>query len=234
METPRTPEELCAWVERKTSALSETKETRRFARTARLPKKLWEEIRPLCLFGHHLYAKSDAVKCRPKLGNQSYDATIEFEDPSISPVYVEITYAKAGHDEHLRLEKLSTEGHVNWLGALTVTGTKASGRQMVEIENEAVEHKVTVDKNLELVRESLNGKSGKTFGRNHVLVVVVDDYIPFRYDEGKRILEKWTISAIETMALDFKAVFLLGSSGNYLSCVYGDPALLQSRRFRVD
>lgn len=53
MEVPRSPRELCDWVDSKSAALSQTKEGKDYARSgAILPKKLWEEIRPLGLFAH--------------------------------------------------------------------------------------------------------------------------------------------------------------------------------------
>ncbi len=52
MVLPRTPRELCAWIEGKTSTLSQRAEATAYARSgATLPKKLWEEIRPSMMDG---------------------------------------------------------------------------------------------------------------------------------------------------------------------------------------
>jgi hypothetical protein len=83
METSRTPQELCDWVDSKASALSETDEGKRYARSgALLPKKLWEEIRPLGLFAQLRYGSKVAVKCTPNLTNDNYDGRIDFSDVS--------------------------------------------------------------------------------------------------------------------------------------------------------
>jgi hypothetical protein len=127
MEISRTPRELCDWVDSKASALSETDEGKRYARSgALLPKKLWEEIRRLCLFAQHCYGPEVAVRCTPNLSNENYDGKIDFSDASAPSIYVEITYAKDGHYERLRLDVLSAEGSVNALGKITTSGTKAS------------------------------------------------------------------------------------------------------------
>lgn len=174
METARTPSELCDWVDSKASALSETDEGKRFARSgATLPKKLWEEIRPLGLFAFRRYGLRRDVKCTPNLNNENYDGKINFDDTSVPSIYVEITYAKDGYDESLRLEVLSASGSVNRSGRISISGTKASGHRKVDVENEFVDHQETRGRALEIVRERIVNKSDKIYGPNHVLVVVV-------------------------------------------------------------
>ena len=59
------------------------------------------------------------------------------------------------------------------------------------------------------------GKSGKTYGDNHLLVVVVDDYLSFRTEADKAVLLKSAKSIASSLRLDFGAVYLLGSTGKY-------------------
>ena len=218
MEVPRKPRELCDWVNSKASELSQTNEGKAYARSgAILPKKLWEEIRPLGLFALSRYG-AEGVICTPNLSNDNYDGTIEFSDTSVLPVYVEITYAKDGHDERLRLNVLTSKGSVNALGKITVSGTKASG-QSIEIEDEAVEHTEVRSAALALLKDRLTGKSNKQYGQNHVLVVVVDDYLTFRAEEDKEVLMKHAQAIIPGMKLDFGAVYLVGASGEYCAHV---------------
>ena len=214
MEVSRSPQELCDWVDSKASELSQTKEGKDYARSgAILPKKLWEELRPLGLFALCQYGPED-VKCTPNLSNDNYDGKIEFAKSSIPPIYVELTYAKDGYDEHLRLKVLSSEGTVNALGKITVSGTKASG-QTIEVENEAVDHVEVRDAALALLKDRLAGKTNKQYGRAHVLVVVVDDYLPFRTDEDKKALVNHAQGIAPALELDFGAVYLLGASGKF-------------------
>lgn len=223
MEISRTPQELCAWVNSKASELSKTPEGKCYARSGKkLPKKFWEEIRPLGLFARCLYGQRTDVKCTPNLTNDNYDGKIDFNDASIDPVYIEITYAKDGQYERLRLEVLSAEGSVNMLGRITKSGTKASGKQTVEVENEAVNHEKTLCRALEIVKKVILSKSEKKYGPNYVLVVVVDDYLPFRDEEDKAVLDESVKSIVKSVKLDFRAVFLLGATGNYLTCVSGE------------
>lgn len=221
LETTRTPRELCDWVDSKAAALSETDEGKRFARSgATLPKKLWEEIRPLGLFAFRRYGLRRDVKCTPNLNSKNYDGRIDFDDISIPSIYVEITYAKDGHDERLRLEVLSANGSVNCSGRISISGTKASGRQTVHVENEFVDRQKTRGRALEIVGERIVNKSNKTYGPNYILVIVIDDYLPFRTEDDRVILVEYAKSVIDNVRLDFGEVVLLGSSGNYLHTIY--------------
>lgn len=221
MELSRTPRELCDWVDSKAVELSKTKEGKAYARSgALLPKKLWEEVRPLGLFALCRYGDT-GVRCTPNLTNDNYDGKIEFSDPAASPVYIEMTYAKDGQDERLRLKVLAKEGNVNALGNITVSGTKASG-QTIKVENEAVDHTDVRRVALDLVKKRLDGKSNKQYGKDHILVVIVDDYLPFRTDEDKEVLMRYTQAALSELNLNVGAVYLLGSSGAYCARVSGE------------
>ena len=220
MAKSRTPLELCNWVDEKAAELSKTKAGKVYARSGSiLPKKLWEEIRPLGLFALCRYGDED-VLCTPNLTNDNYDGKIELSNMSTSPVYVEITYAKDGYDERLRLTDLTEKGHVNAVGKITVSGTKAAG-QTIEIENEAVKHTDVRSRGLDLVKERLGVKSNKQYGENHILVVVVDDYLPFRTEEDKEVLMGYTQASLCGLSLNVGAMYFLGSSGNYCARVFG-------------
>lgn len=222
MQAPRTPRALCEWVNAKSSELAQTKDGKVYVRSgALLPKKLMEEVRPFGLFAS-LRFQSDDVTCIPNLGNENFDGRIQFSNKMQAPIYVEITYAKDGHDERLRLDVLNERGSVSALGAVRVTGTKAAGNQRVEVENEAVDHDSIVSSALSLVKKRLTGKSEKKYGPQHVLVVVVEDYIAFRSDEDRAVLRKCVEATIASLTLDFGAIYLLGSSGKYLDRVRGE------------
>jgi hypothetical protein len=77
MEIQRTPQELCDWVDEEISELSGTDEGNRYGRSGKLlPKKLWEEIRPLGLFARWLYGFRIGIKCTPNLINDNYQGII--------------------------------------------------------------------------------------------------------------------------------------------------------------
>ena len=221
MERTRSPRELCEWVDAKVSELGQTKEGKEYARSgAILPKKLWEEVRPLGLFAVLRYGP-EGVRCTPNLSNDNYDGKIAFSNSSADVIYVELTYAKDGYDEHLRLMVLGREGSVNALGKITVTGTKASA-QKIEVENEAVDHAETRKAALELLKKRLAGKANKQYGLNYVLVVVVDDYLPFRTGDDKAALKAAAKATVAESPLNFGAVYLLGASGKYCERISGE------------
>lgn len=222
MVVPRSPRELCEWVHSKASELSESEEGKRYARSGKLlPKKLWEEVRPLGLFALARYG-SDGVMCTPNLDNNNYDGRIDLRSAPVSTIFVEITYAKDGYDERLRLDVLNREGSVNALGEVVVSGTKASGRQNISVANEAVKHVDTRSSALAILEERIKAKSEIAYGPNHVLVVVVDDYIPFRTEEDKSVLMGFTEDILSRATLDFGAVYILGSSGEFCARVGGE------------
>lgn len=72
------------------------------------------------------------------------------------------------------------------------------------------------------MKTRIHSKSGKKYGPNHVLVIVVDDYQSFRTKDDRAVLVKFVKSMVENVKLDFRAVFLLGATGNYLACVHGE------------
>lgn len=221
MQLSRTPRELCDWVNSRAVELSKTSEGKEYARSGKqLPKKFWEEVRPLGLFALCCYGE-EGVRCTPNLTNDNYDGKIEFSDPATPSVYIEMTYAKNGQDERLRLEVLSKEGNANAFGKITVSGTKVSGRT-IEVENEAADHTKVRQTALDLVKECLAGKCKKQYGKNHILVVIVDDFLPFRADEDKEVLMRYTQATLLELKPDVGAVYLLGSSGSYCERVSGE------------
>lgn len=221
MEQSRTPCELCDWVDAKAAEFSSTQEAKEYARSgARLPKKLWEEIRPLALFARCRYG-DNGVRCTPSLSNDNYDGRIDFSVPSAAPVYVEITYAKDGSDERRRLKVLSESGSVNALSKIKVSRTKKYG-QTICVENEAVNHTAVRDAALHRVTACLRGKSNKDYGKNHILVIVVDDYLPFRADEDKAILMTRIRDELSKLRMNVGAVYVLGSSGAYCERAAGE------------
>ena len=206
MEVTRTPSDLRDWVESKAKELCQTKEGRQYARSGEsLPKKLWEELRPFGLFAFSRYRSRKDVRCTPNLGNENFDGRIDFDDTTMPSIYVEITYAKDGHDESLRFEVMNQAGSVNLLGAISVSGTKAAGPRKihVEVENEMVDHKETLEGAIRIVCERIVGKSRRTYGSNYELVVVIDDYLPFRTEEDRGILENRARAVINRANLDF-------------------------------
>ncbi len=208
----RTPAELSRWVGKVQTELGRKPDSRKYARSGALClKKFYDEILPLALFTYKEFGNRDDVLITPNLDNDNFDATIELSKSK--RIYVEITCAKNGRDEALRIEVLNKEGHVNALAPITVVGTRYSQNRAVTIPDEAVNHADVISEHLELVERCLIGKSNVRYGRDHVLLLVVDDYIPFRCEKDIKELTTFMRSKLTHVSLDFGRIVVIGISG---------------------
>ena len=218
IESPRGSGEFLAWVDAKSRELR-SPVMREFTRSGTgLAKKFFEESRPLALFiDKEFHGRSD-IQVSPRLGNQNFDAEIASPDYTLR---VEITYAKDGYDESLRLEVLSKEGAVNWLAPIRkVSGLRHSPDRSIDIpddpddeRNVAVRHDKTVEKHLNLVRERVAGKANRQYGSHYILLVVVDDYVAFRKIRDIEKLDGLVYKELLTRPLDFQRIVFIGANG---------------------
>ena len=212
VEQSRSPAELLAWVNAKCEELGSTPETKKYARSgAYLPKKFYNEVRPLALFAWHEFCNHPNIVVTPNLNSDNFDAVIS--SPGGSPLYVEITYAKDGYKDDLRMEVLAQNGHVNALTPISVVGTRYSPNRHINIPDEAVNHDLIVAEHLGYVEARLKGKANVSYGSNYVLVVVVDDYISFRDNLDVQALDNLVTHQLSHLKLDFGRLVLLGASG---------------------
>lgn len=213
LEVMRTPAALKAWVDAKCEELGATPEAKAYARSgAQLPKKLYDEVRPLALFAWREFGNRDDVKVTPNLNNDNYDGVITVSgQPSL---FVEITYAKDGYGDSLRMEVLNREGSVNAYAPIAaVHGVRGSPMRQIEIQNELVYQREVLNLHLSYVRERLKLKANTSHGQNHVLVVVVDDYRPFRSSSDEAALDEAVREIIPSLRLDFLRIVMLGATG---------------------
>jgi len=213
MERSRRPSELLAWVTVKCRELGATPDAKAFARSgALLPKKFYEELRPLAIFADREFPGRDDVLIQPNLDNDNFDARITVGRGS-KTIFVEITYAKDGYDESRRMEVLSREGSVSLTGPVSSSGRKGSPNRKVHVESEARSHLVAREEYLAIVRKRLEDKARSRYGNDHVLVVAVDDYLPLRESSDFDYLRAAAESWFPTLGLDFGRVVLLGVAG---------------------
>ena len=212
LEQERTPVELFAWVDAKCKELGGTPEAREFARSGdRLAKKFYDEVRPLALVARREFGDRPGVTVKPNLGNDNFDGTISFRDRP--QIFIEITYAKNGYYDSLRMEFLAQGGHGNHLARPSVVGTRHSPNRRVDIPNEAVCRDVTLNEHLRYVEDCLKAKADAFYGPQHVLVVVVNDYSPFRDRRDVDILDKLVTRRLCRLSLDFGRLVILGERG---------------------
>lgn len=184
LQKERSASDFLPWVEGLLQALGSTPEGKGAVRFRQgLAKQLVEEALPLGIFALHHYGSSEDVYLRLVLGNQNYDAVVHDRREAPSPFsFVEVTQAHAGEEEHLRMLEMEEHGHVNVLGTVSKSGTRATGIH-VEIESAALSHHVVLEKELERVEAAVRRKAEKEYPEKTALLVVFDDYIAVN-DEG--------------------------------------------------
>jgi hypothetical protein len=159
--TPRSPTEFLRWMTAKNGELSATPETKRYARSgAELPKKFHDEIYFLALFTNEEFGNIPEAIVTPNLNNDNFDATVFFEDGS--KIFIEVTQAKDGYDESLRLEVLAREGAVSLTSPiLRIEGRRGTPERNVKIplQHIAKDHRETLDENFQLVESCVNAKA---------------------------------------------------------------------------
>ncbi len=212
-EVPRTPAALKAWVDAKGEELGATLKAKAYARSgAKLPKKLYDEVRPLALFAWREFGNRNDVKVAPNLSNDNYDGVITVADQP--PLFVEITYAKDGYGDSLRMEVLSEQGSINAIAPIGVVhGVRGSPKRQIEIPNEAVDHHDVLNLHLCHVRECLKRKANVSYGQKYVLTVVVDDYNAFCSESDDMALDESVRALLSSLRLDFSRIVMLGASG---------------------
>jgi hypothetical protein len=215
---PRSPAEFHKWMSEKNEELSATPETTLYARSgAELPKKFYDEIYPLALFVNREFGNIQGAIVTPNLDNDNFDATIAFHDGK--KIFIEITQAKDGYDDSLRMEVLAKEGAVSLTSPIIrVQGRRRSPERVVEIPPPLIlkDRRETLEKNLRLVESAVRNKAGRQYGRNFILLVAVDDSWPFREDVDRAQLHQLVTSTLLLPDLDFGRLVILGVLGELL------------------
>jgi len=217
MTIPRAPAEFVAWAAGKAKQLGATPDTKAYARScALLPKKFYDEIYPLALFVDREFGEVSNVLVIPNLSNDNFDASVVFQS-SGRTLFIEITRAKHGYDESLRDEVLARCGYVSLTGPITkVSGRRGAPNRVVEVENEMVLHDELLNRHLGLVADVVRAKAYRQYGKDFILLVVVDDYLPFHKESDQAKLDKMVMSTLLLPDLDFGRLVILGISGKLL------------------
>jgi hypothetical protein len=215
----RTPNELEAVAAEIGRAFVESPELRKIARPPRgLWKRYIEEVLPLIYLTRWLFPGRLDVRCQPNLADSgNYDAVISFPNgDEIMRLFVEFTYAKDGFEDSLRMEVLNDEGHVNMLGEVIHSGTKHTGHQ-IEVRDRVALRSDVLERHRHLIVERIRAKANRRYGSNHILVVVFDSFTGPRSDGEMVGLTSNLQSVIDLSGLDFRSLYLLGSSGTIFS-----------------
>jgi hypothetical protein len=221
MEKERTPDELFLWWEKKSQDFASSQEGHHYALLKKgLTGKFCDEIYPLNLLANILYKGRSDIGCFPNLSNDNFDAVIkDYSKSPPSEQKIEVTLAIDGYDDILRREHLVKHGHVPLTGPYSHSGTKRTGHNIV-VESEAVSHYELLNDNFALIKCAAGKKvkTKKTYGKDHVLLIVIEDYLAPRYDKPEDInaLNQFIESNVINLPLDFNELYILGYSGNTL------------------
>lgn len=215
IEKPRNASKIAPWVDAKLRELATTAEGKHAVRFREgLAKPLVEEALPLGIFCEKYFNGSRCVVIHHVLGNQNFDAKVRDKRIRKSQIeYLEITQAHEGENAHLRMVHLEQKGHANILGAVFKSGTKKTGIK-VEIEEEAIEHDIVVDREIRRIHEAAVRKSHKQYPVNTGLVIVCDDYVAFSDENDIEKLRNFAIDNLLKDLSNFRMVFIVGWSSN--------------------
>ena len=215
MAQARTPAEFVAWVKRKGDELSATEEAKVFARSgAMLVKKFYDEIFPLARFVAIEYAGRNDVLVQPNLSNDNFDAHVTLGNcGERQNVFIEVTYAKDGYDLSLRMEVLAREGYVCVTGPVTCSGRKGFPDRRVSVEPFAADHLKALEKYFVLVEKRLRAKTKVQYGKSHILIVAVDDYLVLSEDSDWPRFTAFADALLPKLSLDFSRVVFVGVAG---------------------
>jgi hypothetical protein len=228
MAQARSPENLRSWVSQKCRELAQSPEAKGFSQSgAPLAKKFHDEIYPLSVFVAHEYRGRGDVLIQPNLGNDNFDAKVTITGSSgAQTTFIEITCAKDGYDESLRMEVLLKEGGVFMTGPITKSGRRGAPDRIVKVTPEAASHNETLERYLQLIETTVEAKSQVRYGPQHILLVAVDDYLALIQDCDWPLLDQRAKSWTSRLPLDFGRVVFLGLAGRlFLSYVLPPPAL---------
>ncbi len=211
IEIERSPSELYEWVFSIFDCFT-SKEEITSLRLLTYPeiKVFVEESYPLAYFCNHFFSEDNSIKINQKVGSQSYDAIVESCDKFD---YIEITNAINGYDEKLRNEALDRTGFVWGAGGVAVTGTKASGNQIVKFENVAVSHNGIKEEQKKLILKIVRKKSQIEYPDKTMLLVAFPDNMSFKSDEDIAELQSFLEDELSPEMNNFAGISLVGFSG---------------------
>ena len=216
MTKSRTVPDFLAWMTQKEEDLSAITKAEQFIGSP-LKTRFYDEIYPLSVYVRRKYSNSPGVIITPNLNNDNFDATVTFKGLS-SKVYIEITRAKNGRDESLRMEVLARDGYVPWGDAgpiASVSGRKGTPNRVIKILPKVVDRTdELLAEHFLLVEATVKAKAdGRQYGKNFILLVIVDDYDHFQADSDHAKLDGFVRSNLLCTDLDFARLIIFGISG---------------------
>lgn len=221
LETPRSAADMLAWVDA-THGRFNTKKLKAEAREGKhFAKELVLEARPMAIFAYRYFKASPQVFITHLVGNQNHDGIVEDRRSHPDSIrYLEVTTTLKTYEDSLRMEILNKQGHVAAYGPVTAEGPRHR-RISIKAEGLAREHEAIRADHLVLVRQGVERKAKKEYDKNTVLIVAVDDSVPFREREDAEVLKTLASEILVPMlkGTNFSLLALEGSNGLHLCYV---------------
>ncbi|HEX3357698.1 MAG TPA: hypothetical protein VHS31_12075 [Tepidisphaeraceae bacterium] len=211
-QVERTPLQLKRWADEQLKQIGSTQVGKSAIRLRRgIAKQFIEEVYPLGLWASRVYGDRQDIRCKPVLGNQSYDAVIT--DCATTPhreFRIEITQAMEGYDDHLRMEYMERHGGVSMIGKPQRSGTRADRK--IDVPFEAAGHGTLIGRAEEQVRSALANKAVKAYAPNTSLLVMMEDAY-YEWDGDFSDLDALLLDWAKSGQSQFDAVYVLGWHG---------------------
>ena len=219
----RSTRQFCEWTERKLTEWASLKKSRPDGRQLHerilMRKGLFgpfhEEVLPFCRYLQASKQVSDSRRCAIH-----FDSALHFDATLIDePRQTRFEITQAIEDlHHVRMEKLLSDGRVNALAAMTISGTKKTGR-MVAIDEEMVGHDEVLLNLTSLAIRRMERKTDQSTANQDYdpetrLLITVDDYIID--DEDHDTLHESFVGTSLNRQSTFASVIVIGIAGHLL------------------
>lgn len=222
MRRERTPEGLLDWIDRLNAEIASSDEDRKRLRLATGPiKLLFEEVRPLALFGRWLAKDHALLTVEPMASKEARCDGIIRSASWDSPQMVEVTMAIDGYGEHLRMLHLNEFGSAPAAGDIQFLRefgkTKVKETSLMAHESSTLRRRAC-----NLIRDAADKKLAKDYPPNMWLLIAFDDHLGFMKGREPREetyagFQEFVQNCILTNGGSFAAVFVVGSSGNLVA-----------------
>lgn len=209
----RTPAELLSWVDQTHRDLAASEEDRKWLRLQDgLVKILLDEVRPLALFGIWLAKKYPRLTVKPTVSKeQEQDGSLRSPDWPNSR-QVEVTVAKDGYHENLRMLHLNrfhrapANGKISFFRSggrphpvITPTRMRAADETRTETYG--------------LIMDAAEKKLRKSYPRDIWLLIAFDDHVGFPRAEAVSEFERFFKADVLSLPWQIDGVFAVGMSG---------------------
>ena len=212
LQEPRLVSELAGWLVRCSERFSSLPDEQ--AQRVRLQglgaKKYFGEAKPIARFCMEYFRESDQVTVQHHLGNQPYDATIDDLRDSPGPIrYIEVSETIDGHANALRMELLNQQGHAPAYGPISAEGSRHIRGEIVA-DTQAHSKRDLQAQELARLSEAAKKKFSRGYPDGTALVIVIDDFVPFRDEEDVSVLDDHVQEVVLPLTDQFPVLAVVG------------------------